>query len=171
MTIHIRLLNESDPVIISKAFQEQGWGRSPEQYLHYLAEQQNGERVTLVAELNGEFAGYVNVLWNSSYPSFREQGIPEINDFNVLMKFQRQGIGSRLMDRAEEVILERTDVAGIGVGVFSDYGKAQVLYVHRGYIPDGHGVHKHDHYIQPGEETIMDDDVVLYLTKKLKATQ
>ena len=92
MSVHIRLLNENDTVIISKAFQEQGWGRSPEQYLHYLAEQQNGERVTLVAELNGEFAGYVNVLWNSSYPSFREQGIPEINDFNVLMKFQRQGI-------------------------------------------------------------------------------
>ncbi|GAS80478.1 GNAT family N-acetyltransferase [Paenibacillus amylolyticus] len=169
--IHIRLLIENDPLVISQAFQAQGWHKSAEQYFHYLADQQNGKRVTLVAEFNGEFAGYVNVLWASHYPAFKEQGIPEINDFNVLMKYQRQGIGSRLMDRAEEVILERTDVAGIGVGVFSDYGKAQVLYAHRGYIPDGHGVHKLDHYIQPGEETIMDDDVVLYLTKKLRATQ
>ncbi|MGP3786794.1 GNAT family N-acetyltransferase [Paenibacillus sp. 1A_MP2] len=116
MSIHIRLLNESDPVVISQAFQEQGWAKSAEQYIQYLAEQQNGERVTLVAELNGVFAGYVNVLWNSCYPSFREQGIPEINDFNVLIKYQRQGIGSRLMDRAEEVVRERTDTAGIGVG-------------------------------------------------------
>lgn len=167
MNIHIRLLNEGDPVVISQAFQEQAWAKSVEQYLQYLAEQQNGERVTLVAEVDGAFAGYVNVLWNSQYPSFREQGIPEINDFNVLIKYQRQGIGSRLMDRAEEVIQERTVTAGIGVGVFSDYGKAQILYARRGYIPDGQGVHKHDRYLKWGDETIIDDDVVLYLTKKL----
>ncbi|PWW40832.1 MULTISPECIES: GNAT family N-acetyltransferase [Paenibacillus] len=167
MNIHIRLLDESDPVVISQAFQEQGWVKSVEQYIQYLAEQQNGERVTLVAELAGAFAGYVNVLWNSYYPSFNEQGIPEINDFNVLIKYQRQGIGSRLMDRAEEVIQERTDTAGIGVGVFSDYGKAQILYARRGYIPDGQGIHKHDRYLKWGDETIIDDDVVLYLTKKL----
>ncbi|MGG4399040.1 hypothetical protein ABEW61_02855 [Paenibacillus amylolyticus] len=47
MSVHIRLLNENDPVIISKAFQEQGWGRSPEQYLHYLAEQQNGVTILM----------------------------------------------------------------------------------------------------------------------------
>lgn len=167
MNIHIRLLDESDPVVISQAFQEQGWAKSAEQYIQYLAEQQNGERVTWVAELDGAFAGYVNVLWNSYYPSFREQGIPEINDFNVLIKYQRQGIGSRLMDRAEEVIHERTETAGIGVGVFSDYGKAQILYARRGYIPDGQGIHKHDRYLKWGDETIIDDDVVLYLTKKL----
>lgn len=167
MNIRIRLLNESDPVVISQAFQEQGWAKSAELYIQYLAEQQNGERVTLVAEHNGVFAGYVNVLWNSYYPSFREQGIPEINDFNVLIKYQRQGIGSRLMDRAEEVIQERTDTAGIGVGVFSDYGKAQILYARRGYIPDGQGIHKRDRYLKWGDETIIDDDVVLYLTKKL----
>ncbi|WP_217506632.1 GNAT family N-acetyltransferase [Paenibacillus xylanilyticus] len=161
-------MNENDPVIISHAFQEQGWEKPVEQYLRYLVEQHKGERVTLVAELDGAFAGYVNVLWNSHYPSFREQGIPEINDFNVLIKYQRQGIGSRLMDRAEELIRERTDTAGIGVGVFSDYGKAQILYAHRGYIPDGKGIHRYDRYLMPGDETVIDDDVVLYLTKKLK---
>ncbi|UPK45567.1 GNAT family N-acetyltransferase [Paenibacillus pabuli] len=167
MNIRIRLLNENDPVVISQAFQEQSWAKPAEQYIQYLTEQQNGERVTLVAELNGAFAGYVNVLRNSYYPLFKEQGIPEINDFNVLIKYQRQGIGTLLMDRAEEVILERTDTAGIGVGVFSDYGKAQILYARRGYIPDGQGIHKHDRYLKWGDETIIDDDVVLYLTKKL----
>lgn len=168
MNLHIRPLKDQDPVIISQAFCGQGWEKSAGQYIQYLAEQQAGERVTLVAELDGVFAGYVNVLWNSYYPSFREQRIPEINDFNVLVKYQRQGIGTRLMDEAEAVIGERAETAGIGVGIFSDYGKAQVLYACRGYIPDGKGVHKHDRYLVYGDETVIDDDLVLYLTKKLQ---
>ncbi|KAA8785365.1 GNAT superfamily N-acetyltransferase [Paenibacillus sp. 4624] len=165
--VHIRLLTKQDAQVISESFQEQGWHKPPELYERYWEEQEKGKRVTLIAELNGQFAGYVNVIWTSQYPSFQEQGIPEINDFNVLMKFQRQGIGSKLMDHAEKVVKERSEVAGIGVGVYADYGKAQVLYAHRGYIPDGRGLHRDDHYLQPGEETIIDDEVVLYLTKKL----
>lgn len=165
--VHIRLLAKQDAQVISESFQEQGWHKPPELYERYWEEQEMGQRVTLIAELNGQFAGYVNVIWTSQYPSFQEQGIPEINDFNVLMKFQRQGIGSKLMDHAEKVVKERSGVAGIGVGVYADYGKAQVLYAHRGYIPDGRGLHRDDHYLQPGEETIIDDEVVLYLTKTL----
>jgi hypothetical protein len=71
------------------------------------------------------------------------------------------------MDRAEEIIKERSDIAGIGVGVFSDYGNAQILYAKRGYVPDGKGIHNGQRYIGYGETTIIDDDVVLYLTKKL----
>ncbi|MCM3131363.1 GNAT family N-acetyltransferase [Paenibacillus polysaccharolyticus] len=165
--VHIRHLTNQDAQVISESFQEQGWHKPSELYERYWEEQEKGNRVTLVAELNGQFAGYVNVLWTSQYPSFQEQAIPEINDFNVLMKFQRQGIGSKLMDYAENVVQERSTVAGIGVGVYADYGKAQVLYAHRGYIPDGRGLYRDDHYLQPGEETIIDDDVVLYLTKQL----
>lgn len=169
MDIQIRLLNDQrDPAIISQAFRDQGWERSPEQYVRYYIEQENGDRVTLVAELDGVFAGYVNVLWHSDYPAFRASGIPEINDLNVLMRYQRQGIGTRLMDEAEAAIRERTDTAGIGVGIFSDYGKAQILYAHRGYIPDGKGIYKHDRYLKYGDEIVIDDDVILYLTKKLK---
>ncbi|WP_339276994.1 GNAT family N-acetyltransferase [Paenibacillus sp. FSL W8-0426] len=169
MDIQIRLLNDQrDPAIISQAFRDQGWERSPEQYVRYYIEQENGDRVTLVAELDGVFAGYVNVLWHSDYPAFQASGIPEINDLNVLMRYQRQGIGTRLMDEAEAAIRERTDTAGIGVGIFSDYGKAQILYAHRGYIPDGKGIYKHDRYLKYGDEIVIDDDVILYLTKKLK---
>lgn len=169
MDIQIRPLNDQrDPAIISQAFRDQGWERSPEQYVRYYIEQENGDRVTLVAELDGVFAGYVNVLWHSDYPSFQASGIPEINDLNVLMRYQRQGIGTRLMDEAEAVIRERTDTVGIGVGIFSDYGKAQILYAHRGYIPDGKGIYKHDRYLKYGDEIVIDDDVILYLTKKLK---
>lgn len=169
MDIQIRSLNDQrDPAVISQAFRDQGWERSPEQYVRYYNEQENGDRVTLVAELDGDFAGYVNVLWHSDYPAFQALGIPEINDLNVLMRYQRQGIGTRLMDEAEAAIRERTDTAGIGVGIFSDYGNAQILYAHRGYIPDGKGIYKHDRYLKYGDEIVIDDDVILYLTKKLK---
>lgn len=166
-TITIRLINESDPAIIAEAFREQGWNKPAGQYEDYLAEQQKGDRVTLIAEADGFFAGYVNVLWKSYYPPFREQDIPEINDFNVLIKYRRMGIGSALMDKAEAVIHERSSVAGIGVGIFSSYGNAQILYVNRGYVPDGKGIFSGEEHVQYGESIVVNDDVALYLTKTL----
>ncbi|MBB6690446.1 GNAT family N-acetyltransferase [Cohnella xylanilytica] len=167
MNLRIRELTEDDPTVISNAFQEQGWNKPVEQYQSYFAEQCRGARITLVAEVDGIFAGYVNVVWESYYPSFRELNIPEINDFNVLLKYRRMGIGSKLMDRAEELISERSEVAGIGVGIYSDYGNAQVLYVKRGYIPDGNGIHNGQRYIHYGENIAVDDDIILYFTKTL----
>jgi len=167
MTLLIREINENDPIIISNAFIEQGWVKPIDQYEKYYIEQKKGDRVTLIAEIDGAFVGYVNVLWDSYYPAFREQNIPEINDFNVLIKFRGLGIGSKLMDKAEEVIKGRSPIAGIGVGVFADYGIAQVLYVKRGYIPDGKGIHNGQYYINYGDTVVIDDDIVLYFTKRL----
>lgn len=168
MNISIRQITEHDPKIISDAFKEQGWDKPITLYERYIVEQNNEERVTLIAEVDGQFAGYVNVIWKSYYPAFREESIPEVNDFNVLLKYRRLGIGSTLMDRAEEIISERSSVAGIGVGVFSDYGNAQVLYVKRGYVPDGKGIHNGQCYVAYGEHVVINDDIVLYLTKNLK---
>ena len=61
-----------------------------------------------------------------------------------------------------------SSVAGIGVGMTSDYGPAQRLYILRGYIPDGRGLHWRDHYVGYREEVVIDDDLALYLTKELK---
>ncbi|RXZ83645.1 GNAT family N-acetyltransferase [Paenibacillaceae bacterium] len=168
MKVNIRYLNEQDPAVIVEAFALQGWSKPPELYVNYIEEERKGSRVTLVAEVDGDFAGYTNVLWDSYYPPFRERGIPEINDFNVLIKYRRQGIGSLLMDHAEEVIRQRSEVAGIGVGIFSDYGNAQILYARRGYVPDGRGIHNGQRHIGYGETVMIDDDIVLYLTKNVK---
>ncbi|GIP53344.1 GNAT family N-acetyltransferase [Paenibacillus vini] len=167
MNLKIRKLAEHDPWIISNAFKEQGWEKPAAQFERYVSEQSNGDRTTLIAEIDGVFAGHVNVIWESYYPAFKERNIPEVNDFNVLLKFQRLGIGSKLMDKAEEVIRERSSLAGIGVGVFGDYGNAQVLYVKRGYVPDGKGIHDGQHYIKYGDSVVINDDIVLYLIKTL----
>jgi hypothetical protein len=101
-TTTIRKMNDYDPNIFSKSFNDQGWEKPIELYQRYLKEQADGDRVSLIAEVDGEFAGYINVLWHSYNPVCKEEDIPEISDFNVLIKYQRQG--SKLMDRAEEII-------------------------------------------------------------------
>jgi hypothetical protein len=54
------------------------------------------------------------------------------------------------------------------VGLFSDYGSAQIMYIKRGYVPDGKGIFKINSYIKFGETITIDDDVNLYFIKNLK---
>jgi hypothetical protein len=73
------------------------------------------------------------------------------------------------MNEAEALISTRSSTAGIGVGMYPDYGNAQRLYVLRGYIPDGAGLTYRPKVLKPMEHTINDDDdLVLYFTKLLK---
>lgn len=164
----IRLLEKNDIPEIAKAFQELGWDKPAAQYERYLIEQSLRLRHVLVAFVEGEFAGYLTICWQSPYEPFRKEAVPEIVDFNVLPKFRRQGIGTQLMDTAEDTIAKVNPVAGIGVGLDPDFGAAQRLYVLRGYIPDGRGLHYRDHYVKYGEQVTIDYDLTLYLTKELK---
>jgi GNAT superfamily N-acetyltransferase len=131
-------------------------------------EQSRKTRACHVAFVEGQFAGYLTICWQSTYEPFHEKNIPEIVDFILLPQFRRMGIGNKLMDRAESEIAKVSPVAGIGVGMTADYGAAQRLYVLRGYIPDGCGLHWKDHYVQFREEIRVDDDLALYFTKELK---
>jgi ribosomal protein S18 acetylase RimI-like enzyme len=99
------------------------------------------------------------------HPPFRDAGVPEIQDFNVLPAFRRRAIGTKLMDEAERLILERSFVIGIGVGLHHDYGAAQRLYVKRGYVPDALGITSHGRRVNWGEKAKIDDDLVLWFTK------
>jgi hypothetical protein len=69
---------------------------------------------------------------------------------------------------AEAEIAQKSNTAGIGVGLITDYGAAQRLYVLRGYIPDGRGIYHHDHYPRHNEQLIVGDEPVLYFTKQLQ---
>ncbi len=167
MELSLRPFRATDAPIFEAAFLAQGWSKPASQYERYLAEQEVGSRAVIVAELDGEFAGYLNILWKPDYAPFREENIPEIADFNVLKKFQRRGVGTALMDEAERQVLTRSPIAGIGVGLTPDYGPAQVLYVRRGYIPDGRGLDYDGQILSYGASTTVDDSLVLHLTKQL----
>lgn len=163
----IRLLEASDIPHIANAFEELGWNKPASQYERYLMEQAYEVCDIYVAFVDGQFAGYLGIYWKSIYEPFREKNIPEIVDFNVLPKFRRLGIGSKLMDHAERAIAKVSPVAGIGVGMTPDYGPAQRLYILRGYVPDGLGLHARDHHVRYGEQVKVDDELALYLTKDL----
>lgn len=173
MYISLRDINNADPGIIAEAFRLQGWDKPEKQYIRYLEEHRSGVRTVLVAEAGldqktREFAGYLTIVWRSNYPPFRAANIPEIVDFNVLIKFRRLGIGSALMDKAEKLISLRSSIAGIGVGLTPDYGPAHILYIKRGYIPDGKGLYYHHHHLQYGETCTVNDELTLMFTKKLR---
>ena len=86
---------------------------------------------------------------------------------NVLEQFRRKGIATQLMDRAEAEIAKRSDIAGIGVGLYSDYGPAQRMYILRGYVPDARGLMYAGKPVTPGTSVIADDSLTMNLTKNL----
>lgn len=164
----IRMLEPSDIQQIAGAFAAIGWDKPASQYERYHKEQVDKVRDVYVAYVEGVFAGYLTVCWTSTYGPFREEDIPEIVDFNVLPQYRRQGVGTQLMEKAESEISKVSPIAGIGVGMDPDYGAAQRLYVLRGYVPDGRGLHYRGHYPAYGEKITMDESLAIYLTKKLE---
>jgi GNAT superfamily N-acetyltransferase len=161
----IRPLESRDVAPMSAAFSGLGWNKPRSHIASYLSEQQRGTRTVFVPFAGGDFAGYVTVAWIPSHPPFRATGVLEIQDFNVLPRFRRQGIGTSLMDEAERKVSERSGVAGIGVGLSPDYGAAQRLYALRGYVPDGKGLTSNVIPVRPGDEITVNDGLAFYLTK------
>jgi GNAT superfamily N-acetyltransferase len=136
-----------------------------EAYFHRVAE---GTLDMVVASVQSQLAGYLLIKPRSFYPPFAKAGIPEIADFNVLRNWQRAGIGTVLMDEAEHRVAQISDVVGLGVGLYSDYGTAQRMYVRRGYLPDGAGVVLDGIPVRPGTEITLNDDPELMFTKRLR---
>jgi GNAT superfamily N-acetyltransferase len=164
----IRGLAPGDAQVFSRAFSDLGWNKPVSQYERYLREQDSGARDVFVAEVDSIFTGYVCVEWVSKYKPFAENGVPEITDLNVLPSFRRRGIGNALLGAAEAKIAERSDVAGIGVGMTPDYGQAQRMYPQRGYIPDGRGLTQNREVVKFREPIVVDDSTVLWFTKNLR---
>jgi GNAT superfamily N-acetyltransferase len=144
MNYTIRKMLRSDIEPITKAFVPMN--KTREQYERYFAENQAGERVTLVAVTDESVVGYANVLWRSYYEPFRLVGIPEINDLNVVEEYRDNGIGRALIAECEGVVRETKNATiGIGVGLTRDYSAAQHLYPALGYVSDGRGVYTSPH--------------------------
>lgn len=166
--IIIRDMQPEDVQVITDEEIAQGWQQTTEKYEMRLKDQADGVATALVAEFRGSVAGYINVYPNAKWGPFGNQGYPEIVDFGVLEKFRRNGIGSRLMDVAEQVAGTYADMVYLGVGIHSGYGSAQRMYVKRGYIPDGSGVWYGDKVCPQYAPCSNDDDMVLYLSKQLR---
>ena len=144
-----------------------GWTKPPGYFAAVIKQQAAGE-VVLALACDGEaYCGHCKVVWRSAYSGFQARNIPEIQDLNVRPDYRRRGIGGRLLDAAECVISARTDFAGIGFGLYADYGAAQRLYIKRGYVPDGRGVAYGGEPVAAGGQYAVDDNLALYLVKRI----
>lgn len=161
----IRALASGDPASLHAVFAAIGWNKPVELFQRYFEEHAAGTRHALVAEADGNIAGYVTLVWMSAYTPFAEQGIPEISDLNVLPAHRRRGIAASLLDHVERVAGRRSPVVGLGVGLYADYGAAQRIYVRRGYLPDGRGLMYENQPVPAGGVVALDDDATLMFTK------
>ncbi len=164
----IRDMEEADAARFVDGELAQGWHPDINSYLSRLKDQRAGLCLALVAEVGGQTAGRINIYPNSLWGAFGSRGLPEIVDFAVLEKYQRRGVGTKLMDVAEELAVRYADTVYLGVGLHGGYGRAQRMYVRRGYLPDGSGAWYGDAVCEPYGACVNDDDLVLYLSKKLK---
>jgi GNAT superfamily N-acetyltransferase len=155
LKFEIRQMTAQDVAAVAHAFAH--FGKTLEQYERYFAEQQRGERLTLLALADGRVIGYGNIIWRPAYEPFRRAGVPEINDLNVIEEARRCGVGTAVIREAERLVAARgITTIGIGVGLTPEYAAAQKLYPKLGYVSDRRGVHSNPPW----------DDAV-YMTKKL----
>lgn len=167
MKIKIRKMLELDITEFPAEFEKQGWHKPVEQYQRYYDEQENGTRRLFVAEVDGNAAGYATLLPHDISGPFKDKDIPVIVDFNVLEKYQRNGIGTAIMDAVENYVREYSSTICLGVGLHHGYGAAQRMYVKRGYIPDGSGVWFNGERWEQNKPCVNDDELILYLSKQL----
>ncbi len=165
-SLKISHLKRDDIPGIVDAFKQSNWTEKPAAIFEkYFDEQIKKERLVWLAYSDNQFCGYVTLKWKSEYKPFVQANTPEIMDLNVLPTFRKTGVASTLLNYAEEAAFKKSDIIGIGVGLYPDYGAAQRLYVKRGYVPNGLGVTYNYQPVTPGKQYSLDDDLVLWFTK------
>jgi GNAT superfamily N-acetyltransferase len=167
MTAAVVEIAEEDPARLAEVFAGSPLHRPVEAFALLLAQHRAWERVVLVGWLDGKAVAHGSLVWEPTYPPFRQAGIPEIQDVNVAPPYRRRGVASAILDRAEQLAASRAAVVGIGFGLHPGYRAAQRLYVRRGYVPDGQGVFCRGRFLEENETIVLDDGPVLYLTKDL----
>lgn len=163
----IRDFTASDAAALAAAERAQGWNDTTPKHLARIADRDAGRCLILAAEYSGEPVGYVSVYTNPDSDPFAGTGWCEIVDFNVIEKFRRRGIGTRLLDAAEATAAEYAPGVYLGVGLHSGYGSAQRMYFRRGYRPDGSGAWYGNSPAEPYKSYPLDDDLIIYLSKSL----
>ncbi|MBN1875607.1 MAG: GNAT family N-acetyltransferase [Anaerolineae bacterium] len=151
-------------------FSRMGWTKPEGYFPACLEQQQRNDIVFYVAVEDGHYVGHVKLVWRPDYVHFREAGIPEIQDLNVLPAYRKQGIGTRLIQCCEATAATRGDHIGIGVGLHPGYNAAQRLYSKLGYILDGHGVHYDGIPVEERQSYRFDDELIIHFSKELSSS-
>jgi len=91
------------------------------------------DAITYVALIDGAVAGFIHIKTIADY--YTQRSNAHISDVVVDPAFAGRGIGSQLLQKAEEWARERGD-AWISLSVFPQNSRAVSLYERRGFAPD-----------------------------------
>ena len=131
-------------------------------------EQEQGKRTIFIAEYDNLDVGYGMLNFCSQYALYKRLDFPEIQDLNVLSDARCNGVGRALITHCEFVAKqEGKQGVGISVGLYSDYGAAQILYAKLGYLPDGNGISYDRQGVTAGEMRPIDDALCLMMIKSI----
>ena len=169
MELNILSLDSVMLPTVSNSLKKHNIHRTMDYFEKCLGEQTKGIRNTMISFIGDQPVGVVHLLYNSLYPGFAANSIPEINDLVVVKEYQWQGIGERLIKACEDLARQKGyTTIGMGVGLYEDYGSAQRLYFRLGYKPDGKGLMYCNKPVPPGTSVLIDDDLLIYLIKGLR---
>lgn len=139
-----------------------------EKWENCFKEQNEKRRTVLLIERDTQLLGYGSLLYQSKYPPFKTANIPESHDLWIHSEHRKAGLGKILVSHLETLAYtEGYKCIGLGVGLYSDYGSAERLYIKCGYLPDGRGITYNYLPVVPGESYPVDDDLILWMTKSL----
>lgn len=144
-----------------------GWSISSAEYEKYILSQLETDHPFWIILDNEKFVGHICLKWRSEYTYFLDNSIPEIANLAIMPEYLRKGYANRLMDMAETEARSKSNVVGLGVGLYKDYGPAQQLYMNRGYKLDGNGITYASKPVLPGTKVIVDDDLLILMVKNL----
>lgn len=164
--LHIRDLRKEDIMELDHHLVEQHWSPKTEVYQQRLIQAKEKTFFSLVAIYKNNVAGHINLYLDKDVGPY--QGVAYIEDLLVFEKFQNLGIASHLIDVCEKITKKnKKQLMTLSVGLHHGYGKAQRLYIKKGYLPDGSGAWYQQHIATPYTVINHDDDFVLYLEKEL----
>lgn len=166
--VEIEPLDRVDLTAILRCEGGNGWKNDASQWAEIIRQHAAGERLVLVASVQGAPVGYGSLLWRSPYPLFAAADIPELHDLVTARRHRHQGIATTLIAALKNAARTAGHChIGLGVGLYADYGPAQRLYGALGYIPDGRGVTYDSVSATPGAAVLLDDDLLLWMVKTL----
>ena len=166
MSCHIRPMRSEDVLNICRADSDESDGFK--EYLQkHIERQGKGECAALVADYDGNIAGHVYVYFQCRWGGMKNQGLPAVVDLKVFRQYRGHGVGSALMDEAERIAGQYSDVVYLDVGLNKEYGIAQQMYVRRGYVPDGNGVYYRQEVCSVDADCKNNDELTLCLIKQL----
>lgn len=131
-------------------------------YRHAMNEARRGRRVLLVAEADEKLVGQIFIQFSSGRSELadgRKTGY--LYSFRVRPDYRGQGIGTALMEQAEEALRSQAFERAV-IAVARDNDGAQKLYSSRGYIRFSEDPGQWSYIDQHGDLQQVDEPAYLY---------